>query len=99
VKLSPLFREEHILGLRADFRTVPRRGSKVRWYCKCSLEGEYQTRQSRDWKKNWGYSRAGCWGKCFGSNWEYGIGNRIKLGNEKLQNLYLSPTVIDMIKW
>jgi len=29
VKLSPLFREEHILDLRADFRTVPRKGREV----------------------------------------------------------------------
>jgi hypothetical protein len=101
VKLSSLFREEHTLGLRADFRTILRRGRKVYWYfgwlCKCILEDEHQPRQSREWNKL-RLLESRMLRKMFGPNWEDGIGNCIWLSNEKLHNLYLSPTVIDTIK-
>jgi hypothetical protein len=63
----------------------------------CLLEGEYQPRQSRDWNKLRLFESR-MLRKVFGPNWEEGIVNCIKLGNEKLHNSYLSPTVTGVIK-
>jgi len=95
--MSPLFRKEHTMGLTADFRTITRSGRKVYWYfgwlCKCHLESEHQPRHSREWN-TLRLFESRMLRKMFGPNWEDGIVNCVKLGNEKRHNLYLSPTVL-----